>query len=100
MAIKCPKCNANIPETVKFCGECGTQLPSVDEVVVTKTIEKPEEELNIGSTFASGYQIIEELGKAGMGRVYKALDKKLHNDMNLELLRDYPPFKELIELKG
>ena len=24
--MKCPKCNTENPDTLKFCGECGTQL--------------------------------------------------------------------------
>jgi uncharacterized membrane protein YvbJ len=28
VAVKCPKCHSKNPETVKFCGECGTQLPA------------------------------------------------------------------------
>lgn len=51
------------PDTLKFCGECGTQLLSAEDFAVTKTIEAPREELTTGSTFAGRYQIIEELGK-------------------------------------
>ena len=29
MSVKCPKCNANNPDTLKFCGECGTQLSNL-----------------------------------------------------------------------
>ena len=29
MDLKCPKCHTNNPDSVKFCGECGTLLRSV-----------------------------------------------------------------------
>jgi len=67
MAVKCPKCKIENPDTKKFCGVCGTPLEA--DIVHTKTIETPTEELTTGSTFADSYQIIEELGKGGMGRV-------------------------------
>ena len=37
--------------------------------------------------FAGRYQIIEELGHGGMGRVYRALDKKLNKEVALNLVR-------------
>jgi hypothetical protein len=72
--MKCPKCHSDNPDTLKFCEECGTQLPPSEEVSAsTETLEIPKEELTTGSTFAGRYQIIEELGKGVMGKVYRAL---------------------------
>ena len=76
MSVKCPKCQFENTSGSKFCKECGTQIPSPKDIEVTATIEAPKEELTTGSTFAGRYQIIEELGKVGMGRVYKVLDKE------------------------
>jgi hypothetical protein len=52
MINKCPKCDTNNPDTLKFCGECGTQLPPSEQIEVTATIEAPKEKLTTGSTFA------------------------------------------------
>ena len=87
--MKCPKCNLDNPDTVKFCGECGTNITDADaaQPSITKTIETPKEELTTGSTFAGRYQIIEELGKGGMGKVYRAMDQELDEEVALKLIR-------------
>jgi len=87
MTIKCPKCNADNPGTAAFCADCGTQLPSFEDIEVTETMETPKEELTTGSTFAGRYQIIEELGKGGMGRIYKVLDKEVNAKVALKLIK-------------
>ena len=89
MTVKCPKCQTENPETKQFCGECGTQLPSSRDIhpEVTETLQTPIKELTTGSTFAGRYQIIEELGKGGMGRVYKVFDTDIKEKVALKLLK-------------
>lgn len=89
MANKCPKCDSDNLDTSRFCAECGTQLQPSEEIPAspTKTLETPIEKLTTGSTFAGRYQIIEELGKGGMGKVYRALDKKLNEEVALKLIK-------------
>ena len=87
MSVKCPKCQHENPEETAFCGKCGTQLPSIADIEVTETMETPKEELTTGFTFAGRYQIIEELGKGGMGRVYKVHDTKVKEKIALKLIK-------------
>ncbi len=87
MGIKCPKCGAENPETATFCADCGTKLLLQKEIDVTKTAETPKQELTTGSFFANRYQIIEELGKGGMGKVYKTYDTKIKEKIALKLIR-------------
>ncbi|MFQ6110094.1 MAG: protein kinase, partial [Candidatus Aminicenantales bacterium] len=86
--MKCPECHFENPETTRFCGNCGTRLISKEKISVspTKTQPTPREELKIGTTFAGRYQIIEELGKGGMGRVYKVMDREIKENLALKLL--------------
>jgi serine/threonine protein kinase len=70
------------------------QMPSLP----TKTLEAPREELTTGSTFAGRYQIIEELGKGGMGKVYKVHDTKIKEKIALKLIKpDIAKDKKTIE---
>jgi len=89
MGIKCPKCHFENPEDTIYCGKCATQLKSSEEISAspTETIETPKDELTTGSTFAGRYQIVEELGKGGMGKVYRVVDKKLDEEVALKLIK-------------
>jgi len=87
MGVKCPKCQHENPEDLSFCGKCGAQLPSLEKVEVTETLETPKEELTRGTTLANRYEIIEELGKGGMGRVYRVEDTKLKQEVALKLIK-------------
>ncbi len=86
MIIECPKSQTDNPSESKFCNKCATPLPDNEEVMYAKTLETAKEELTTGSTFAGRYQIIEELGKGGMGKVYKVLDKEINTKVALKLI--------------
>lgn len=87
--MKCPKCHSNNADSARFCSNCATLLSATKEAQpsFTKTLEKSQEELATGSIFAGRYQIIEELGKGGMGKVYRVLDKKLHEEVALKIIK-------------
>jgi len=89
VAIKCPNCHFENPEDTFYCGKCATPLPSSKDISVsqTETLQTPIKELNTGSTFAGRYQIIEELGKGGMGKVYKVFDNKIREKVVLKLIK-------------
>ena len=87
MAVKCPKCHFENPDDTLYCGKCSTPLKLQEEITATKTLQTPTKGLTTGSTFASRYEVVEELGKGGMGRVYKALDKEINEEVAIKLLK-------------
>ncbi len=89
MAIQCPNCQFDNPEETLFCGKCGTRFASPDDLSIkhTETLQAPREELATGATFARRYQIVEELGRGGMGKVYKAIDTEVKEKIALKLIK-------------
>jgi len=84
----CPKCRFENPADTSFCGKCGAHLFPSKKVPLsqTETILAPKQELTVGTTFAGRYHIIEELGRGGMGKVYKVVDSELKESVALKLL--------------
>jgi serine/threonine protein kinase len=104
--MKCPTCQTeNLPDS-RFCHKCATPLPDEPGTQsgappvtpapqsVTKTMVTPFAELSRGQMFDGRYEIIEEIGRGGMGKVYKAFDKKIQEVVALKLIKPEIGFNE------
>jgi len=86
--VSCPLCHFDNPTDTFFCGRCGTQLglKETPQYSKTMTMMTPAPELQRGKLFAGRYEVIEELGRGGMGSVYRVEDKKVNEEIALKLI--------------
>jgi serine/threonine-protein kinase len=84
----CPQCRADNRPDSRFCHKCATPLQTDKNgpVDYTLTLERPPASLSRGTLFAGRYEVIEELGWGGMGRVYRVYDQKIKEVIALKLI--------------
>lgn len=88
MAKKCPECHSDNPDTSRFCASCGADLDKKERFPedATRTAQVSLGRLKRGSVFARRYEIIEFLGKGGMGEVYRAEDTEVHEEVAIKVI--------------
>jgi serine/threonine protein kinase len=72
MTYVCPSCQAPNEDAAETCFTCGAALATT---------------LRLGSVIAGRYEIQQQLGKGGMGVVYRAHDKLLDEQVAIKVLR-------------
>lgn len=89
MANECSKCQTENDSDSQFCKKCAAPLshdPDITEPF-SKILDTPATDFTRGSTFAKRYEVIEELGKGGMGEVYRVFDREIREEIALKILR-------------
>lgn len=86
--MRCPRCSAENPEESRYCHSCSAPLSPTSDSGFNTTEILPElcQDFAPGASFANRYEIIEELGRGGMGCVYKVFDTEIGETLSLKLI--------------
>jgi len=85
--VKCFQCGAQLPDSTRFCGQCGVKVS--DPNAATVVVEEESETLlaRMRRVFDGEYDVERELGRGGMAVVYRATENALGRLIALKVLR-------------
>lgn len=83
----CLRCGATVPDGSRFCGRCGLLVsdPQVSTVILEGATGEAEIE-RLRHVFAGDFDVEHEVGRGGMGVIYRATEVALQRPVALKVL--------------
>jgi len=84
---RCPRCAAQVPVGLRFCGFCGAAIADPTSATVALIAQSEDPLLaQVRVVLGGEYEIERECGRGGMAAVFKALDMSLRRPVALKVM--------------
>ncbi len=84
---RCPRCAAQVPVGLRFCGFCGAAIADATSATVALIAQHEDPLLaQVRVVLGGEYEIERECGRGGMAAVFKALDVSLRRPVALKVM--------------
>ncbi|MBN1165492.1 MAG: protein kinase [Candidatus Krumholzibacteriota bacterium] len=80
----CKECNHRNVTGARFCTKCGAELDIIE--TPEENVHRAIREIKRGSLLFHRYEVIEEIGSGGMGKVFRVFDRVLEESIALKII--------------